>query len=1117
MIPSPRSSLTGRVHRKRLDDLLESLVIPKHSPLSAEHAAALAALAKGAGLVVPHPNPIHDDSPKSILVRRKNVLERVMAEYVTRERETLQEFHRNAFHSFQTLHRYTFLLDGLLAALFQWSVEELPLLAAVKKEEVHQELSYKEKNIPQKEKQLSGLRQQMPALLLEEGGGEESRSYYRMLEKRMKDELETLHSDVAKLQRSVKYLSNMPPGKKNVEKRLVVFARGGYGRGEMSFRSDMDTGYALDPKGLVEEERMVYREVVIRMEELLAGAGLVSASQYFELGEDLTRFFRAETIHTVPALLESRTIAGNAKVLELLRAQFRRESPLEVFLRQKMEDFAGLPFPESNGFDVKNESGGLRTMQIPLWIYSQGKAATGSQMGERIRSAFQDGLLSMWEAATLAKAQDMFYDLRNVICEDDPSGGTHDNNYVGEQTVARYCREKNTALSPDDVMTRMLRMAADVRRIGQALMERVLDHTLVQTMGGVEVSVHLGRQQIISFSEKNRKKGDYLLPLFAYIARTGYDLTLELKDKLSEDVSRIQGVETKALDGFNQIFSESFCHLALESMFEVNDPLSPQQETLIGRFLPACDRLFYLMRTVENKKMAVHRLMLDALAAGQDALNKVLVQDPEWRDAITPNLYRALRWALFLHPVGLLSEQEDSAQQSSEEAVKWLTRLGYRDVEWLARVGMLITRRQAMVDIIRTTTYFDQALMDLFEMAERKVEFVLLLYAMNAGVLTARKAEPSESLASIRHLMEEAMRILSELRGVPEAGKSHAVISAYLDRKKEELIRHTRQHLLVAKTLSQGLKAGLYDPLERLNPPEKQTLRTWEEKIESAHRELLLGQGTPLALEKKEQGLANMLSQGLSEESLVGLLAGDEKRLSWFIHAFPNRYLLRRGPRFLAAQSAKFLLDGTQPVQADVVYGPQGQPESVLVHTRGVERSHARVAYALSLRHLNILEGKVNKVVYQSGDSGFCYYFQVTPLNPGEGLFARDLETAILDGQPPGLLMSSEKKGAGSEDYGLDFLEEDGKGYLVVETPDGFYRKDTPFPLVRLRLKDQPFLFLKAVRLFEQFQVSFQQALITTTGIQVMDYFYLKPSDYETLQGPKNVKKFLTLMDSGIV
>ena len=82
----------------------------------------------------------------------------------------------------------------------------------------------------------------------------------------------------------------------------------------------------------------------------------------------------------------------------------------------------------------------------------------------------------------------------------------------------------------------------------------------------------------------------------------------------------------------------------------------------------------------------------------------------------------------------------------------------------------------------------------------------------------------------------------------------------------------------------------------------------------------------------------------------------------------------------------------------------------------------------------------------------------------------------------------------------LEFLEDDEKGYVVQEVDGHFVRMARSYLRVKLTLEDAPLIFYKIANSFDRFEVPVQQSLITTTGFQVNDYFYILPQDLERLR-----------------
>ena len=126
-----------------------------------------------------------------------------------------------------------------------------------------------------------------------------------------------------------------------------------------------------------------------------------------------------------------------------------------------------------------------------------------------------------------------------------------------------------------------------------------------------------------------------------------------------------------------------------------------------------------------------------------------------------------------------------------------------------------------------------------------------------------------------------------------------------------------------------------------------------------------------------------------------------------------------------------------------------------------------------------------------------------------------ELETSIRRNNPPELKKNPQTFLYNTK-FKLEYLEDDKKGYVINEknkntskafpiwngvSPDKsrFSRKDKNFLRIKITAEDAPLVYYKIVSAFNQVGVTIQQAVITTIGHQVIDTFYIIPSDYEIL------------------
>src|SRR5262249_42932951 len=110
-----------------------------------------------------------------------------------------------------------------------------------------------------------------------------------------------------------------------------------------------------------------------------------------------------------------RVLVGNERLLHELRLAFRLVLPLERYLIEKVEDFEGATVPALTSMDLKEDFGGLRTVQIPLWIIGVLYEAPDFSTSGLLTLARERGLLSLFEVARIVQALEFLNELRNFV------------------------------------------------------------------------------------------------------------------------------------------------------------------------------------------------------------------------------------------------------------------------------------------------------------------------------------------------------------------------------------------------------------------------------------------------------------------------------------------------------------------------------------------------------------------------------------------------------------------------------------------------------------------------------------------------------------------------------
>jgi UTP:GlnB (protein PII) uridylyltransferase len=1076
-----------------------------------------------------------------------------LAQREARVRETLAAHHGRrmaelvrdnlaAPHAFTILFRRARLIDALHQAVFAVAVEELPALVALRRADAEKELEFKRSLVPRKREKLANFQAQLPVILAAEGDDPARRAYFVKVGAELEKEAAEAEQAVAALATALPSWRAFRADPAETRRRVALFARGGYGRAELSFASDLDTGWCVDTRGLAPGQAEIYRELILRAESLLHEAGVETVHQYFELDEDLSRFAAPETLHTIPSVLEGRLLAGNPEVLDALKRRFLDVLPVDLYLREKVAAYEASPRPTLTAMDLKEDFGGLRSVQIPLWIMAALHAAPSMMTADLLLQARALGFLSLHEAAALLEALELLYELRNFCAAAERhyyDQEARDSNCVVAEFVpdriddalARlYLFRKRRFASVDAFDSCRLRLVDEVQRLSRALLDRVLDRTHAYWVGGVPVAVHLGRKEITAIGGAACAQpgapaglpagGQAVLTLAEFIANTGYRLSPAVQDALAGVVDQVAPAadpvaRREQARQWSNILRAPHADVALSALWSVRDPLQDTLETLLGRFLPELNRMVFLLRNIQMVPLPLHQHLLRSLDQGQQRLDALRESHPELYQLLGTEHVLALKWSLLLHAGCALEGATDNPTRSAELAAELLARLGSDDAMLERRVRLLVEHHKTVVALAKSASYADQALTEYFTLAERDIIAVVLLYLVNAAVLRANGERFQADVQSLDSFFEEAARIFAEFRGLPSQDESRALINAYFNQRKEELRAETRIHLLLQRSQAVGVAGAILEPVQRDFPKDWERLEPKARELTALQREIVLGNRPHLEQERLAGKFVQLVRQYLGGPALHALTAEQNTLFSWFFAAFPNRYLLAMPPRQLSQQMTKFTAFASAPVLVDIVTRPEGG-QALLIATR-LPRSHTHVAYALSRRRINIVVGKVNRLLYPDRTVGYGYFFQVSPLPGAESYSPRDLEFLIEHEEPPSLGQPPPASPYQRKGVRVEFLGVDESGYEVAPAEGEFIRRAARMGQIRVIMRDQPFLFYKVTQVFERFQAEILQALITTTGNQVQDYFFVSPEDYDRLRATHFEEFLINRMSTGVM
>ncbi|HEX9842837.1 MAG TPA: hypothetical protein VGC20_08800, partial [bacterium] len=185
----------------------------------------------------------------AILNRRETVLHQQLHGFHSQGLERLARDDLARSNAFETIFEHARFFDELLRFAFETSLDELPWHVALQKISVERELAFSRSLLPQKMQKLEQMRTVRRKMAADRPDADPRElEYFSTIEATLEKELAEVRRTVAQLEGQLPVLERFTLDRSVFLARVVMFARGGYGRGEMTFSSDLDNGYCLDTR-----------------------------------------------------------------------------------------------------------------------------------------------------------------------------------------------------------------------------------------------------------------------------------------------------------------------------------------------------------------------------------------------------------------------------------------------------------------------------------------------------------------------------------------------------------------------------------------------------------------------------------------------------------------------------------------------------------------------------------------------------------------------------------------------------------------------------------------------------------------------------------------------------
>ena len=197
-------------------------------------------------LLVKESSPFSQQNSSSLVERKFIYLEFFGTEYQKfREKMAIDSLKSTDANEIVSTH--TAWMDAWIQYTWNYVVEERHLLMEELLNTSDEKLIYIKKNLPRKKKR----KRELEAFLFAEESEKPymdpaERSYYLSRLKEIQVEIEELQKEKEAFRQIIPKFKKNDPDIKNLLRALLIFARGGYGRGELTFSSDIDVGYCLN-------------------------------------------------------------------------------------------------------------------------------------------------------------------------------------------------------------------------------------------------------------------------------------------------------------------------------------------------------------------------------------------------------------------------------------------------------------------------------------------------------------------------------------------------------------------------------------------------------------------------------------------------------------------------------------------------------------------------------------------------------------------------------------------------------------------------------------------------------------------------------------------------------
>src|SRR5438067_4940356 len=575
--------------------------------------------------------------------------------------------------------------------------------------------------------------------------------------------------------------------------RLALVATGGYGRRELSPRSDVDLLALLPPENAPAADRRTADAVAERMHRALWDAGLEAGFAARTLEQTLALAREDHTART--ALLDCRLVAGDPglfKELERVTVTELEARKVEEFIQEKLEELQARRARYGGSVwllepHLKQGKGGLRDLQSALWMARvRHKVAGLGEAGER-------GLLPGREVKEARAARDLLWKLRNELHY---ATGRRDDRLTFDNqrraATALGYRDSPGELGVEKLMRETYIALQEIARASDALIDRCAVEDAPRSTGifgrrppippkPIDNAFQLwqGRVTVHDREVFARRPAD-LVRIFAVAETYGAPVYSYARDLLVQELQRLgPGLATDRdahLEFWQYLVREGSEGQALAPLHELGilGALFPE----VGRLRARAQHSLYHVYTVDTHTVfalqLLMRLRAGALSDAEPELTRLARAQPRPLGLLLGLLFPDLGKGL----------GPDHSARGAELVRAYAQRLSLdptdaADVEWLVLAHLKMSHLSQRRDLE------DMALIEPFARELRTVERLEMLYLLTYADMASVSPENwTEWKAGLLRLLYEKTRATLEAEGLDRPAHEDS-----LEQRRERLTK----------------------------------------------------------------------------------------------------------------------------------------------------------------------------------------------------------------------------------------------------------------------------------------------------------------------------------------